>query len=172
MELLPLMFLVLVGAVIYFLPSYLAFAGKRKKPWLILMLNLTVGWTVIGWVLCMVSVLLSQQAGAETWTAKLMRLEERQTIQKRQQQLAMENTVAALMARFGTTCDKVDQEQMNLKLREYELQYGRLPDVYIRSAKAAVQKLIQEYKKTHDETLVSQIQYLNRIAREGKTPPA
>jgi len=172
MELVPLMLFVLVGAVIYFLPSFLAFFGKKKSRWLILMLNLTVGWTVIGWVLCMVAVFLGQQAGAETWTAKLKRVEERQTIQKRQQQLIMERRVGALMARFEATRDEVDLLQMNLTLREYESLYGRLPDVYIRSAKAGAEELIEKYKKTHDETLVPQIQYLNRVAREGKTPPA
>jgi len=171
-ELLPLMFLVLVGAVIYFLPSYLAFGAKKKDRWLILFLNLTVGWTVIGWVLCMVGVVISQRVGAESLTARLKRHEDRQAIYKRQQQFAAENRVGALMARFEATRDKADLEQMNLELRAYELQYGRLPDVYIQSAKAGAQELIEKYKNTHDETLVPLIQDLNRIAREGKTPPA
>lgn len=39
---------------IYFLPSIIAFAGKRRNALAIFLLNLFVGWTFIGWVIALV----------------------------------------------------------------------------------------------------------------------
>ena len=40
--------------IIHFLPSYIAYSRDHKSKGLILILNLLMGWTVIGWVILMV----------------------------------------------------------------------------------------------------------------------
>lgn len=41
-------------AGIYFLPSALALARKHRNGSAVVALNLFAGWTVIGWVICLV----------------------------------------------------------------------------------------------------------------------
>ena len=48
------LFLILIVAVyIYFLPSLLANKNKREDANLILLVNLVMGWTLIGWGICL-----------------------------------------------------------------------------------------------------------------------
>ena len=42
------------GFVMYFLPSIVAFARSKRDAVSILMLNLFLGWTAIGWVIALV----------------------------------------------------------------------------------------------------------------------
>jgi hypothetical protein len=42
------------GFVLYFLPSILAFARSKRDWGAILILNLLLGWTAIGWVIALV----------------------------------------------------------------------------------------------------------------------
>jgi hypothetical protein len=43
-----------LGFVIYFLPTILAFARNKRDTEAILLLNLFLGWTMIGWVVALV----------------------------------------------------------------------------------------------------------------------
>jgi Superinfection immunity protein len=42
------------GFVLYFLPAILAFARSKRDAVAILVLNLFLGWTAIGWVIALV----------------------------------------------------------------------------------------------------------------------
>jgi hypothetical protein len=42
------------GFVLYFLPTILAFARSKRDAVSILVLNLFLGWTAIGWVIALV----------------------------------------------------------------------------------------------------------------------
>jgi hypothetical protein len=42
------------GFVLYFLPSIIAFARSKRDAVSILVLNLFLGWTAIGWVIALV----------------------------------------------------------------------------------------------------------------------
>jgi hypothetical protein len=42
------------GTVMYFLPSILAFARSKRDLLAIVLLNLFLGWTLIGWVVALV----------------------------------------------------------------------------------------------------------------------
>jgi len=42
------------GFLFYFLPSILAFARNKRDTGAILVLNILLGWTVIGWVIALV----------------------------------------------------------------------------------------------------------------------
>ena len=42
------------GFVMYFLPTILAFARNKRDTAAILLLNLFLGWTMIGWVVALV----------------------------------------------------------------------------------------------------------------------
>jgi hypothetical protein len=55
-NLLPAFFLPFVGFgfVMYFLPSILALARSKRDITAILLLNLFLGWTFIGWVVALV----------------------------------------------------------------------------------------------------------------------
>lgn len=52
---LALYYLVMVVIVtIYAVPSFVAFFRQHSKKQVILLTNIFVGWTVIGWIACMV----------------------------------------------------------------------------------------------------------------------
>jgi hypothetical protein len=55
-HLLPAFFLPFFGFgfVMYFLPSILAFARSKRDTAAIVLLNIFLGWTVIGWVVALV----------------------------------------------------------------------------------------------------------------------
>jgi hypothetical protein len=42
------------GFVLYFLPTIIAFAREKRDAVSILVLNLLLGWTMIGWVIALV----------------------------------------------------------------------------------------------------------------------
>ena len=42
------------GFVFYFLPTILAFARDKRDATAILVLNILLGWTVIGWVIALI----------------------------------------------------------------------------------------------------------------------
>jgi len=42
------------GFVLYFLPTIIAFARKKRDTTSILLLNFFLGWTAIGWVIALV----------------------------------------------------------------------------------------------------------------------
>ena len=46
--------LLIVSIFLYFLPSFLAYNFNKKQKFAILVLNTTVGWTLIGWIACLV----------------------------------------------------------------------------------------------------------------------
>jgi hypothetical protein len=48
----------LIVLVLNFLPAVVAFARGHHHPWAILILNLLFGWTVIGWVGCLIWALV------------------------------------------------------------------------------------------------------------------
>ena len=43
-----------LGFVLYFLPAILAFVRSKRDAGAILVLNLLLGWTAIGWVIALV----------------------------------------------------------------------------------------------------------------------
>jgi hypothetical protein len=56
MHFLPVFFLPFFGFgfLMYFLPTILAFAHNKRDTAAILLLNLFLGWTMIGWVVALV----------------------------------------------------------------------------------------------------------------------
>jgi len=48
-----LLILVIVG-FIYFIPSFVAYSRKKKNKSAILVLNIFLGWTLLGWVIAAV----------------------------------------------------------------------------------------------------------------------
>ena len=46
--------LFLFSIVLYFLPTIIAMAGRRRNTFAIFLLNLLLGWTFIGWVVALV----------------------------------------------------------------------------------------------------------------------
>ncbi|HUO24291.1 MAG TPA: superinfection immunity protein [Candidatus Aquilonibacter sp.] len=56
MHLLAVIFLPIFGFgfVMYFLPAIIAFARSKRDATAILLLNLFLGWTMIGWVVALV----------------------------------------------------------------------------------------------------------------------
>ena len=52
----PTMGFIYLGIIfcLYFIPSFVAFSGKKKNAGAICCLNLFLGWTFIGWVVALV----------------------------------------------------------------------------------------------------------------------
>ncbi len=48
------MFLFLISAAIYFIPAIVAFDRRKTNRYAILMLNIFLGWTFIGWIVALV----------------------------------------------------------------------------------------------------------------------
>lgn len=44
----------IIGVLIYFIPSFVAFRRKHKNRTAILILNIFLGWSLIGWVVALV----------------------------------------------------------------------------------------------------------------------
>lgn len=57
--------LIPVTAFIYFLPVIAAFLKNHNRKLLILLLNLLLGWTFIGWVVLLIWALKSETVMAE-----------------------------------------------------------------------------------------------------------
>ena len=60
MELLVLLFGV-VGLAVYFLPTIVAFKGGKQNRAAILVLNLLMGWTMIGWLGALIWAMVSPE---------------------------------------------------------------------------------------------------------------
>ncbi len=54
MEALLLVFLILAGIAIYFIPTIIAFVRGRINKGAILCMNLFLGWSFIGWVVALI----------------------------------------------------------------------------------------------------------------------
>jgi hypothetical protein len=53
------------GAMIvglYLLPTFVACAFDRRNKWIIAILNLLLGWTIIGWVVLLVVSILARKS--------------------------------------------------------------------------------------------------------------
>ena len=44
----------IVGIIVYFVPSYIAYRRKHKNRVAILVLNIFLGWSLIGWIVALV----------------------------------------------------------------------------------------------------------------------
>ena len=54
-------FIILILIIPYFIPSVIAFVRKHHNSAAILILNILLGWTIIGWIVCLVWSLTSKQ---------------------------------------------------------------------------------------------------------------
>ena len=60
-----IIFLLLLGFIVYFLPWFIALGGKHRNVVVIFLLNLFLGWSLIGWLAALVWAV----AGAENKAA-------------------------------------------------------------------------------------------------------
>jgi hypothetical protein len=58
---LTILIMLIIGFCLYFLPTIIAFRRDRHNKGAILVLNLFLGWSVIGWVISMVWAVSSSQ---------------------------------------------------------------------------------------------------------------
>jgi len=49
--------------VIYFIPGMVAYARRHSRPHVVLLFNLLIGWTLIGWVITLVWAVANPEAG-------------------------------------------------------------------------------------------------------------
>jgi len=54
MEILPGLILILIAGFFYFLPTVLATSNKKRNAGAVFLLNLLLGWTLIGWIVALV----------------------------------------------------------------------------------------------------------------------
>lgn len=59
-----LLILVAIGAAIYFLPTIVAAIGNKRKTGAIFVLNLFLGWTLLGWVGALVWAVADERSDA------------------------------------------------------------------------------------------------------------
>jgi hypothetical protein len=52
--------LILIGIVLYFLPTIAVYHYKRREPGPVLVINLQLGWTLVGWVVAMAMAVSTQ----------------------------------------------------------------------------------------------------------------
>lgn len=53
--------LIIIALVIYFLPSFVAMVRKNTQTVAIFILNLTLGWTILGWIGALVWAFVKQK---------------------------------------------------------------------------------------------------------------
>lgn len=53
--------LIILGLCLYFLPSFIAYRRKHLNLGAVFVANLFLGWTFLGWVLCLVWALMRTQ---------------------------------------------------------------------------------------------------------------
>jgi hypothetical protein len=64
-----MMFSVLIGTGIllllgiHFLPTFVAFVGNHRHSVLILVLNVLLGWTIIGWLVLLIWACVGEEKG-------------------------------------------------------------------------------------------------------------
>jgi len=56
-----------LGTVMYFLPAIIALAKSKRDLWAIFLLNLFLGWTMIGWVVALVWAAKHDAPGVARW---------------------------------------------------------------------------------------------------------
>ena len=61
MEVVLTLFLLAVGGFVYFFPTVVAFYGKKSNRGAILVLNLLLGWTLLGWVGALIWAMVAQR---------------------------------------------------------------------------------------------------------------
>lgn len=49
--------------VVYFIPGAVAYARHHSRPHVVLLFNLLIGWTLIGWVMTLVWAISNPEAG-------------------------------------------------------------------------------------------------------------
>jgi hypothetical protein len=59
--------LLLIAVALYFLPTIVAAASSKRKTGAILVLNLFLGWTLLGWVLALVWAVADERSDAPTY---------------------------------------------------------------------------------------------------------
>jgi uncharacterized membrane protein len=52
--------LIILIALVYFMPTLAAIAREHKRGWGVLILNVLLGWTILGWMLLLAYALLSE----------------------------------------------------------------------------------------------------------------
>ena len=52
-----------VGVAFYFIPGMVAYAKHHTRPQVVLLFNLLIGWTLIGWVITLVWAIANPEAG-------------------------------------------------------------------------------------------------------------
>ena len=65
-DVLPIFFLLLFGAV-YFLPTIIALAHRKKRKNSVFLVNLLFGWTLLGWVVAYVMQDYSDTEPSRKW---------------------------------------------------------------------------------------------------------
>ena len=53
----------LLGLIVYFIPTFIAFARHHQSRWAIFILDLLLGWSVIVWIICLVWSLTGVRRG-------------------------------------------------------------------------------------------------------------
>lgn len=56
-----LLFVVIFGLFIYFIPSIIALSKKKSNAVAIIVLNIFLGWSLLGWVIALVWALTADQ---------------------------------------------------------------------------------------------------------------
>jgi len=51
----------LIGVIVAFIPTYIAFGRKNPYKWIILIINIFIGWTGIGWVILLIYTLFPKR---------------------------------------------------------------------------------------------------------------
>ncbi len=51
----------IIALLIYFLPSVIVYNKNRRYFWLIFLLNLFLGWTILVWFVCLIMAFTNKQ---------------------------------------------------------------------------------------------------------------
>lgn len=57
--LLTILLILAISLLLYFLPSIIAIKVKHPNKLLIFVINLLTGWSVIGWIICLILVMVN-----------------------------------------------------------------------------------------------------------------
>ncbi len=68
-SILIILFSLVVGLFLYFVPSFIAFGRRHPHRLAILLVNLIFGWTLIGWVGTLIWALLTPEDGSINFSA-------------------------------------------------------------------------------------------------------
>jgi hypothetical protein len=56
-----LMLIGFIGVIVAFIPTYIAFGRKNPYKWIILIINIFIGWTGIGWLILLIYTLFPKK---------------------------------------------------------------------------------------------------------------